>query len=293
MAATEQHPDPDWLDRDRYPFDSHFMELDPGRMHYVDEGDGRPLLMLHGNPSWSFSFRHLIGGLADEYRCIAPDHLGFGLSDKPVGWSYRPEDHARNITVLIDELGLSDITLIGIDWGGPIGLNYATNDPDNMHSIVLMNTMMWPTEQLKGRLFSAVLGSRLSRFLIRRYNLFASRIMKVLMGDKSNLTPEVHEHYTAPLATPDDREASWVFPREVTDSNEWLADLWDRRTQLADIPMLLAWGTEDPALGPAVSRWQETFPHAQALEFSEIGHFVPEELGPELVAPIEEFLESA
>ncbi|NBC18401.1 MAG: alpha/beta fold hydrolase, partial [Bacteroidetes bacterium] len=90
-------------------------------MHYVDEGDGPPVLMLHGNPTWSFLYRHLVRGLSDRYRCVAPDYLGFGLSDKPPGWTYRPVDHARHIAHLIDTLALRDLTLVVQDWGGPIG----------------------------------------------------------------------------------------------------------------------------------------------------------------------------
>lgn len=290
MSATETQVEPNWLDNDLYPFESNYMDLDPGRLHYVDEGQGRPLVMLHGNPTWSFLYRDLITELSDRYRCIAPDYFGFGLSEKPVDWSYRPADHARVIAAFIEALELDDLTMVGNDWGGPIGLDYVTRNPERIHSIVLMNTFMWPAEDLKGRLFSRLLGNRLSRLLIRRYNFFAKRMMKVMVADKSTLSDEIHRHYTAPLATPDDREASWVFPREINGSYDWLADLWERRHEIDDIPMLLVWGLEDSALGPALGRWQETFPHAETVEFPDIGHYVQEELGPELGPPIEEFL---
>lgn len=292
MSGMEQQPKPTWLDRDLYPFESHYMDLEPGSLHYIDEGTGRPILFVHGNPTWSFLYRHLITGLSNQYRCLAPDLFGFGLSEKPIGWPYRPTDHARIITSFVETLELDEITVVGQDWGGPIGLDYGTRNSNNVHSIVLMNTWMWPTTEVKGRLFSGLLGSRVGHFLIRRYNFYATRMMKVLVADPSSLTPTIHRHYTAPLATPDDREASWVFPREVTGSNEWAADLWRRRDRIDEKPMLLAWGLKDPALGPLLRRWQTTFPHAQTVEFPESGHFVPEEVGTDLVSPVEEFLDS-
>lgn len=269
------------------------MDLEPGHLHYVDEGDGRPLLMLHGNPTWSFLYRHLITGLSDEYRCVAPDYFGFGLSEKPVGWSYRPAEHAEIIDTLIQQLELTDLTLVAQDWGGPIGLDYVTRNPDNVHSIVLLNTFMWPIERTRMRLFATLMGSRAARVLIRRYNLFAKRAMKVAVGDDFTLSPDVHRHYTAPLATPADREASWVFPHELQGSREWLADLWARRERLEEIPLLLAWGLEDSGLGPLLERWQESFPHATTVEFPDVGHYVAEEAGPELVTRIKEFFDTA
>ncbi|MEW6602891.1 MAG: alpha/beta fold hydrolase, partial [Nitrospirota bacterium] len=121
-----------WIDRKEYPFKSHSLELEMGRMHYVDEGTGEPLVMVHGNPTWSFVYRHLINGLSKDYRCIAMDHIGFGLSDKPQNWSYYPEDHAKNFDIFIERLDLHNITLVVQDWGGPIGLSYAVNHPENV-----------------------------------------------------------------------------------------------------------------------------------------------------------------
>lgn len=116
--------------------------------------------------------------------------------------------------------------------------------------------------------------------------------MKSGVGDGSKLTPDIHRHYTAPLATPDDREESWVFPHEIHGSRAWLTELWERRDRIADTPLLLAWGLEDFGLGPFLGRWQETFPHAETVTFPTVGHFVPEEAGPDLVEPVRTFLET-
>ncbi|WP_458208760.1 alpha/beta fold hydrolase [Haladaptatus sp. NG-SE-30] len=281
-----------WLDRNLYPFESNDATFDPGRLHYVDEGEGQPILMLHGNPTWSFLYRTLISGLSDDYRCIAPDYFGFGLSDKPPSWSYRPEDHARIVEAFIEELELRDITLVVQDWGGPIGLSYALDHPENVASLVIMNTFMWPVEDRRKRLFSALLGGPLGRYLIRRYNLFANQVMKSAFADRSRLTPRIHRHYLEPLATPDDRKGSWVFPRELTGSEEWLRQLWNRRSHLRDIPALLLWPMQDIGFGVSdLRRWQALFPDARTVEFDDSGHYIQEEKGDKLVPEIRVFLE--
>ena len=114
-----------WLNEQEYPFKPHYFDVGPGRIHYVDEGSGETVVMVHGSPVWSFIYRHLIKGLQANYRCIALDHLGFGLSDKPQKWIYTPEAHSDNLTKLIEHLQLKDITLVVHDFGGPIGLHYA------------------------------------------------------------------------------------------------------------------------------------------------------------------------
>ena len=158
-----------WINRTLYPFESRFLFLESGRMHYVDEGNGAPLVMVHGNPTWSFAYRKLIRGLSSRFRCIAMDHLGFGLSDKPGGWSYRPADHAGNLESLIETLGLKNITLVVQDWGGPIGLSYAVRRPENVRGIIILNSWMWPVRGvLHYELFSRFMGGALGKLLILR-----------------------------------------------------------------------------------------------------------------------------
>ena len=163
-----------WIDREEYPFESHYFDVPAGSLHYVDEGCGQPIVMVHGNPTWSYLYRHLIKRLRSEYRCLAPDHLGFGLSDKPKDWSYLPADHATNLTALIEELGLKNITLVVQDWGGPIGLSYAVDHPENVARIIIMNTWAWPVNRDWYYIaFSGFVGGPIGRMLIRRYNFFA------------------------------------------------------------------------------------------------------------------------
>ncbi len=290
MSLAEEWRPPAWLDQGAYPFDHEFFDAGPGRMHYVDEGEGQPVLFLHGNPTWSFLYRHLIAGLSGDYRCVAPDYLGFGLSEKPRGWSYRPSAHAVTVERLAAALDLKDVVLVVHDWGGPIGASYAAGHPENVAGFVVQNSFAWPAEDLQARVFSRALGGHVGHYLVRQHNLFADRVMPALFADRSKLA-RVHDQYRRPLATPDDREASWVLPREVTGSRAWLETLWRQRTGFAGKPALIAWGTRDPAFGTAERRrWEALFPDADLIRF-DVGHYVAEEVGPTLVDPVWKFLD--
>jgi pimeloyl-ACP methyl ester carboxylesterase len=128
--------DLEWLDRSVYPFKPRYLQVSGGRMHYVDEGRGDPILMVHGTPTWSFVYRHLIRDLSRDYRVVAVDHLGFGLSDKPENGPYRPQQLASNLRTVIDQLQLRGFSLAVHDFGGPIGLSYAIEEPANVRALV-------------------------------------------------------------------------------------------------------------------------------------------------------------
>lgn len=284
--------DTGWIDRGEYPFESHFIELPMGRMHYVDEGEGEPILMLHGNPTWSFLYRHLIKGLSGKYHCVAPDYIGFGLSDKPEEWSYLPEDHAKNITTLIERLGLRGITLAMYDWGGPIGLSYAIENPANVRRVIITNTWMW---SVRGdphyERFSAFMGGPVGRFLIRRFNFFVRVLMKRMSRGK--IPGAIHNHYVRPLERPDERKGCWTFPGRIIDSGEWLDSLWERREMIKNIPALILWGEKDIAFRrKELERWMAEFIEQKVFVFDDAGHFLQEEKGEELIPIIEDFMES-
>jgi haloalkane dehalogenase len=284
--------DPPWLDRTRFPFESQFLDLPEGRVHYVDEGPraGPTLFCLHGNPTWSFLFRELISAFAGEYRVVAPDLLGFGRSDKPADFSYLPRDHARVVDRLVDGLGLDDVVPLVHDWGGPIGLNWATRHPDAVRGVVVSNSWMWPLDSWDVRLFSRLLGGWVGREAILRGNAFVRVVVPLAFADRSRLSETVHRHYVAPLSTVDARTGSWVFPRELVGSRAWLGDLWERRDALSGKPLLLVWGLDDPAFGPQLRRWQATFPRSRTVALDDCGHYVAEERGRELIAAVEGFL---
>ena len=283
------------LDRDSFPFRSRHFDSGDGSMHYVDEGSGAPIVLVHGTPTWSFLYRHLIHGLSARHRVVAAAHLGFGLSEKPEGAPYRPEDHARRLAALIEHLGLSDITLVVHDFGGPIGLSYAIAHPERVARLVLFNTWMWSLEGDP----AVVRGSRiaagwLGRFLYRRLNLSPKMLIPRVMGDRRKLTADAHRHYVDVFRTPAERTAPWVLARELLASGPWYDRLWGQRHLLSGKPMLLLWGMKDPAFGPAyLERWRRAFPRAVAVTFQSAGHFVQEEEGGALVPIIERFVDES
>ncbi|WP_435175477.1 alpha/beta fold hydrolase [Halorussus sp. AFM4] len=290
--ATALDRPPAWLDRTEYPFDPKWLDRPAGRVHYVDEGEGRPVVLLHGNPTWSFLYRHLIRGLSDEYRCVAPDLLGFGRSAKPSpsDFSYRPAAHARVVERLIDDLGLRDPVVVGHDWGGPLALDYATRNPDAVSGIAALNTWMWPRERLLPRVISRAVGNPAGRYLVLRHNAFARTAVGLPHVAGLGVDETAYRHYLGPLGSPADRIGSWTLVRELLGSRDWLAALWDRRAAVADTSALLLWGARDPVQGPLLRRWQALFPAADTVVYDGVGHFVPEEVGPDLVGPVRRFL---
>jgi haloalkane dehalogenase len=291
----------EWLDRSIYPFESHYVALPDGKMHYVDAGkrdDAGPretLLMLHGTPTWSFLYRHLITGLSDAYRVVAPDALGSGLSDKPEGYSYRPEDQARNLRAFIEALDLRDVTLVVHDFGGPIGLSYALDVPENVRRLVILNTWMWSLRSYTDKVLAGlVMGGPVGRFLYKRLDLEFRGIVPFAYGDRSKLTPEILAHYRGPFEHPLATEIAWIYARELIGSTAWYETLWERRGALKDKPTLLLWGMKDPVFGPQyLKRWQALFTNARTRTFPESGHFVQDEMGPALVPPLRDFLQEA
>lgn len=285
---------PPWLDAKAYPFQSRYASTPAGMMHYIDEGAGAPVVFVHGNPAWSFLYRQVIPRLSSSCRCLAPDHIGFGLSDKPADWSYLAHEHARLFEQWLESLDVDGITLVVGDWGGPIGLSYAVAHPDKVKSLVITNSWMWPVDRdWYYRAFSGFMGGPVGRFLIRRFNFFVNTVMKASFGDSSRLTPDIHRQYVQPLAHPADRKGCWVFPGEIVAATDWLKALWEKREALADKPMLIAWGMKDIAFRQKeLDRWIASFPSAKVVRYSDAGHFVAEEKPVELAAEIAALLAS-
>ena len=282
---------PAWLDHDEYPFAPHWLDVEGGRLHYVDEGRGDAIVMVHGTPTWSFLYRHLIKTLRGRHRCVVPDLLGFGLSDKPYDADYRPEVQARRLTLLIEQLGLRDLTLVVHDFGGPIGLSYALDHVENVRRLVLFNTWLWSFEgdwhvEVVGKLFSTVIG----RILDEWFNFSVRGFWRSALGDRSRYTRAVHAHYLGPLDTPATRRATWIYVRELLGSSAWYDHLWERRDRLQSVPALLVWGMKDPAFGRYLPRWRAAWPAAEVVTLPDVGH-APMEERPEAVLPvIEKFL---
>ena len=281
----------EWLDRTIYPFNPHYLDLPIGHMHYIDEGQGEPIVFVHGTPTWSFLYRDLIKRLSARYRCIAPDQIGFGLSDKPADWTYRPADHARNLTALIEHLGLRDITLVVHDFGGPIGLGYAVAHPENVARLVVFNSWMWSlADDPQARRADGLVRGALGKFLYTRLNASPRFLLPAVWANKATLTPEVRRAYTAVHHRAHERMGMYQLARELIGSSDYYDDLWERRARLANLPTLLLWGLKDPTFGPALERWREAFPRAQVVTFPNAGHFVIEE-EPSVAERVESFIQ--
>lgn len=279
---------PAWVDRREYPFEPRTLDVGAGRVSYVDEGQGSPIVMVHGTPTWSFLYRHLIRELKGRYRCVAPDHLGFGLSDRPRSWSYRPEDQAHTLARLIDSLALKDLTLVVHDYGGPIGLAYALDRPDTVRRLVLFNTWMWSfagDRQIER--VGPLLGGRIGRFLYERLGFSVRVMLRHAIADRRRYSREIERHYLRAL----DGYATWVYAREMLGSSAWYDALWQRRDRIARIPALLIWGMKDPAFGRYLPRWRQVFERAEVVELPDCGHAPPEERAPESLRHLAPFLE--
>jgi pimeloyl-ACP methyl ester carboxylesterase len=281
-----------WLDRNEYPFESKFFPVKGVKMHYVDVGRGPVILMVHGSPAWSFVYRKLIQGLSPHYRCIAPDLLGFGLSDKPKNFSYKPEAQADALKAFIEYLNLKDFTLAVHDHGGPIGLSYALQNPKAINHLILLNTWMWSlqgntqVEKMCGRL-----DKPLGRFLDLKLNYSTRVQMKKAMGDKTKLPTAIHQQYINALPTPEARQGAHIMSRELIGSSEWFNQLWRQREALKDIPTLILWGMKDPFItNEFLLAWISIFSNYQMVRYADAGHFVQEERGTEMCSLIEGFL---
>ena len=285
----------EWLDREAFPFESRFLETTFGRIHYVDEGphDGEVVVLVHGTPSWSFEYRHLIPALARTRRVIAVDHLGFGLSERPTDFPYTPEAHTQVLREVIDGLGLTRFALAVHDYGGPIALPIAVAEPERIASLVLMNTWFWDLatdrEFLRMARFAA---SFVGRFLYRWFNASLRLIMPSAYADRRKLTPRIHAQYLAPFRSRADRErVLWTLARSLVTSSPSFGCVWDGRARLGAIPSLVVWGLGDSALKPyMLERVRTALPHARVEALSGVGHWPQEEAPDEVARLLDGFL---
>ena len=282
---------PKWLDRILYPFAHHTLQLQAGRMHYVDEGEGDPIVFVHGTPTWSFLWRQQIKPLSRTHRCIAPDHLGFGLSEKPTHFAYTTEAHADNLEKLIEHLQLKDITLVVHDFGGPIGLRYAIRHPENVKRLIILNTWMWSLEDEQQMMkVSKFLSGGIGKFLYLRLGFSPRLLLPKGYHQRKHLTKDVHQHYLKPLSSAASRLGTWEFAKALHQSNTYFNALWQQREKIRFIPKLILWGEKDSLLPINFSnKWQETFPEAKILKMNG-GHFLQEEKGGEVTDAIKQFI---
>jgi pimeloyl-ACP methyl ester carboxylesterase len=284
---------PAWVDSDLYPFAPRRLELSEGAMSYLDEGTGPTVLMVHGTPTWSFEWRKIVFALRDRARCVVPDHLGFGLSDKLDDPDrLHPEDHARRLQTLVEKLDLSEIHLVVHDFGGPIGIAMALAMPEHIKSVTVLNSWMWAHgEDRRIGQMSRLVRSPLGRFAYLWLNASPRWIVPMAFGDKRKLDRDVHRHYLQAQGSRSDRLGPWVLGCDLAGADPFYASLWERREVLERWPLSLVWGMRDPAFGPSyLERWQQAFPAARTIECEGAGHFPQEESPAEVLDAIREHL---
>ncbi len=279
---------PAWVPGDLYPFEDRWAEIDGHLVHYVDEGEGPPLLLLNGNPSWSFGWRDVILGLRGTFRCIAPDYPGFGLSREARGYDFRPASHSTVIEGLVDRLGLRAIVVFGYAWGGPIGLGMAGRRPDLVRALVIGNTWAWPDDRLRVRLFSALIGGPFRRLTVDRLNLML-RLYLPRNLKRGSLTAAERGAYEGPFPR-ERRHIMGVLPHEITAGRAYLRAVEANLPRLADKPALIVWPDSDPGFGESeLARWRALYPAAPVATLPRCGQFIDEDAPDDVAAAVRDW----
>jgi len=276
-----------------YPFQPRFFDLDGHRLAYLDEGGGLPVVMIHGNPSWSYLYRNLVSGLRDRFRCIVPDHLGCGFSDKPQAYPYRLANHIDNLERLLDHLGVTLCTLVVHDWGGAIGMGWAGRHPERVAGVVVLNTAAFRSPRLPLRI-AVCRWPLLGPLLVRGLNGFARAA--TVMAVTRPMRPEVARGFLAPYDNWRHRVAVLRFVQDIP-MNE-AHPSWSTLTtveagldRLRACPLLLCWGGRDFCFNDQFyDEWRRRFPGAEAHYFATANHYVLEDALDEIRPLIEPFL---
>jgi len=280
------------------PFSSQFLNRDGLRYHYVAEGTGDVLLCVHGNPTWSYHWRHVIRHFRDRYRVIAVDHIGCGLSDKPADYPYTLAQHVDNLAHLVRELDLRKVTLIAQDWGGAIGLGAAVQLPARFSRFVLGNTGAFRAPTMPWRIRAGRIPI-LGKVAIQGFNLFLRAALRMAFAQSSVLNADERAAYLAPYDSWANRQAIWQFVQDIPmnarhRSYATLAQIEAGLSLFRDRPLQLVWGMQDWCFTPwFLHRFQEIFPQARTHEIPTAGHWVFEEAHAEVCAVIDEFLKSS
>jgi haloalkane dehalogenase len=281
--------------RSLYPFASHYLSLGNVRLHYLDEGAGNPLLFVHGNPTWSCYWRNLILGLRDRYRCVAVDHVGCGLSDKPEDYSYTLKQRIDDLVQLVERLDLTNITLVAHDWGGAIGLGTLLRLKSRFSRIVLFNTAAFPPPFVPWRIAACRL-PLVGTLAVRGLNAFARGATTMAVEKHDRMTPAVRAGLLAPYDNWAHRVAVDRFVRDIPFSAKhptWrlLEQIEHELPSLANLPILLAWGMRDWCIRPAcLDRFLTHWPSAEVLRLEDCGHYVVEDAHERILPVMKDFL---
>jgi haloalkane dehalogenase len=284
---------PDW--RSLYPFMPRELNFGGQRYHYVDEGQGAVLLLVHGNPTWSFYWRNLITRLSAHYRVIAVDHIGCGLSDKPRDYSYTLAQHVANLGQLVEQLNLEDITLLAHDWGGAIGTGTALAHRERFRRFVMFNTAAFRSDRMPWRI-RVCRTPLLGKLAVQGFNAFALAATYMAVEHHDRMTPEVRAGLLAPYDSWNHRQAVYRFVQDIPmsprhASYETLLNIERGLSSLADHPWMFIWGMRDWCFSPHfLERFLEFIPHGEVHKFDDAGHYVIEDAYERIIPLVEQFL---
>ncbi|MGQ7871626.1 alpha/beta fold hydrolase [Bacillus sp. 1A] len=281
------------VDSSEYPFKDHWLPYRDGYVHYIDEGQGPTVLLLHGNPTWSYLYRNVIKELRGGCRLIALDYPGFGMSKAPSHYGFTSQEQSEVVTDLIRRLELKNFVLVVQDWGGPIGLNYAVQNRENLRGIVVMNTWAWPTTLLPTKIFSLAMGGwPLGYWLQTRQNFFAKVMIPQGIFHSEKVTENLRKAYTDPFPTPESRIPTWIFPRQIRKARSWFAEIESKLSVLSDLPAQILWGMKDNGFPPEeMKKWQGYLKMHETESLSDASHFVQEDRPDRVAASIRRVLE--
>jgi len=288
--------------RTLYPWTSRYLDVGRGvRMHYLDEGEGDPLVMVHGNPTWSFYFRSLVAGLSPGCRVIVPDHVGCGLSDKPGddAYEYVLDRRVDDLELLLDTLSITkDVTLVLHDWGGMIGLAYATRHPERVRRLIVMNTAGFGLPPGRRLPWQIAVVRHLPFFPIpvRAWNAFSRGANRFCSTRPEGMSPLVKAAYLAPYDSWAHRVAVQRFvediPLRAGDRSFSVVDRVSRELgQFASVPLMICWGRRDFVFDDAfLAEWTRRLPHAEVHTFADAGHYVLEDAHERILPLVTSFL---
>lgn len=289
LYFTDPTPDGFTPDSKLFPFQSAWVELDSGsRVHYLDQGRGPTLLLLHGNPTWSFLYRDIIAELEGEFRLVAPDYPGFGLSTAADGYTYTPAEHARVIGELLEKLDLRDVVILMQDWGGPIGFEVALRNPERVRGFVIGNTWAWPLERLGQKLFSLIMGGWPGQLGAWCCNGVVRAFLS--QGVVSGLSESELAMYLGPFASRASRAPTHIFPAQLRAAEPFLRNIYEQLPSLSDRPALIVWGMRDFAFqAPERNRFESLFPDHETVLLENAGHFIQEDASGEIAAAVRDW----
>lgn len=282
-----------WVDTTLYPFNNNYVQLESGKMHFIDEGQGDPILFIHGTPTWSFLYRDFIKSFSKTHRCIAIDHIGFGLSDKPEDFDGTPESHSKNLSAFIKTLDLKNITLVVHDFGGPIGLSSAIEHSDRIKQLVVFNTWLWETKSNpSAQKVDKILNGALGKFMYLNLNFSPKVLVKKGFYNKKVLTKSIHKHYIQPFPNKTSRWSLLHIGKALVGSSDWYETQWQNLNKIDQKRWLILWGTEDQFITTDdLEKWKNRLPQAQIQTFKS-GHFVQEEKTTQAIKAIKQFIQN-